>query len=283
VYMAEAGSSVKSGPPRSAEGRPPVQSDVLEPVDVLNSIDALRDIDPSLLHADIPCRDYRDAFLLLFERSGIGLALLDTAFRVRSVNSALSARCGRLPEEMRGRAFADFLHPSVRRHVLGRFGRLVQGAETLSGDRSMETSLHSTGVSGRLTAHPVRDDAGQVKVLIVQFTPAETGGRDRPSPVDGRWKLAPLTAKVLEGVAAGDPTVRLAAKLFLSRQGIEYHVGVLLRQFEVPNRTALAAKAYAMGVFTPGCWPPRLLPDHIRADPDAGERPEGAGRPDPRP
>ncbi|MGJ3559305.1 LuxR C-terminal-related transcriptional regulator [Streptomyces sp. INA 01156] len=67
-------------------------------------------------------------------------------------------------------------------------------------------------------------------------------------------------------MAAGDPTVRLAAKLFLSRQGIEYHVGMLLRQFQVPNRTALAAKAYSMGMFSIGSWPPRVLPDHIRSD-----------------
>jgi DNA-binding NarL/FixJ family response regulator len=108
-------------------------------------------------------------------------------------------------------------------------------------------------------------------MILVQFTP-EGVSDDHQALVGAQWKLTPLTAKVLEGVAAGDATVRLAAKLFLSRQGIEYHVSLLLRQFKVPNRTALAAKAYSMGMFGIGCWPPRVLPDFIRAERKGAER-----------
>jgi DNA-binding NarL/FixJ family response regulator len=108
-------------------------------------------------------------------------------------------------------------------------------------------------------------------MILVQFTPEKTEEPPAP-PVGAQRKLAPLTAKVLEGVAAGDPTVRLAAKLFLSRQGIEYHVSILLRQFKVPNRTALAAKAYSMGMFSIGCWPPKVLPEYIRTDRAGCER-----------
>ncbi|MFJ6569613.1 LuxR C-terminal-related transcriptional regulator [Streptomyces sp. NPDC091292] len=208
--------------------------------------------------------DSRDLFLSLFERSGIGLATLDPALRVRSVNSVLSTQCGRRPEEIRHRDFAEFLHPSVRQHVLRQFGRLVQGHQARLVGRSVVMCFHRTAVSGKLTAFPVEDD-GQVAMIMVQFTPEETPD-DQQALAGSPWQLAPLSAKVLEGVAAGNPTVRLAAKLFLSRQGIEYHVSMLLRQFKVPNRTALAAKAYSMGMFSIGSWPPRILPDFVRPD-----------------
>ncbi|MEU6521544.1 PAS domain-containing protein [Streptomyces sp. NPDC046924] len=229
------------------------------------SAETLHEIDSSLFDAEIGSEKYRDAFLSLFERSGIALAILDLNLRVRSVNSPVMPRCARRADELRGREFVEFLHPSVRQHLLRQFGRLVQGHRTRLVGHPVVLSVHGNTVSGRITAFPATDGAGRVEMIVVQFTPEETAV-DHEAHDDSPWKLAPLSAKVLEGVAAGDPTVRLAAKLFLSRQGIEYHVGTLLRQFQVPNRTALAAKAYSMGMFSLGSWPPRVLPDYIRSD-----------------
>ncbi|MFE7712186.1 PAS domain-containing protein [Streptomyces sp. NPDC057486] len=244
---------------------------------MLGSVEELREIDPSLLNSEIPGEQYRDVFLSLFERSGIGLGVLDSTLRVRSINSALSTQCGMRPEEMRGRDFAEFLNPGVRQYALRQFGRLVRGSKACQADLSIDTCFDRTAVSGELTAFPVEDGSGRVKAIMVQFTQGETAGDHHARPGQ-QGKLTPLSAKVLEGVAAGDPTVRLAAKLFLSRQGIEYHVGALLRQFDVPNRTALAAKAYSMGMFSMGCWPPRLRPGFIRSDPQGVDRAGGETR-----
>ncbi|MFF2412435.1 LuxR C-terminal-related transcriptional regulator [Streptomyces sp. NPDC058092] len=231
----------------------------------LRPIGELHDINSLLFDAEMRSEKYRGVILSLFERSGIGLAILDPTLRVRSVNSALTSRCGRCPDDLRGRDFAEFLHPSVRQYVVGHFGRLVQGHGARLVSCSVAMCFPDIAVSGKLTAFPVEEEgAGRVDMIVVQFTPEETAGGQEA--LDGsEWRLAPLSAKVLEGVAAGNPSVRLAAKLFLSRQGIEYHVSMLLRQFKVPNRTALAAKAYSMGVFSIGSWPPRVLPDYIRA------------------
>ncbi|WP_247702328.1 PAS domain-containing protein [Streptomyces sp. F63] len=213
-------------------------------------------------------------FLSLFERSGIGLAILDPALRLLSVNSALTSRCDRRLDELRGRDITEFLHPSVQESVLRQFGRLVRGEPVRLVSHSVALCFHEAVVSGKLTAFPVEDGEGRIRMIVVQFTPEETAD-GHEALVGAEWKLAPLSAKVLEGVAAGDPTVRLAAKLFLSRQGIEYHVGMLLRQFKVPNRTALAAKAYSLGMFSIGSWPPRVHPDYIRTDEQEAERPRG--------
>ncbi|MFI8091337.1 helix-turn-helix transcriptional regulator [Streptomyces sp. NPDC086080] len=229
-----------------------------------------------MLPTEIRGDEYGDVVLSLFERSGIGLVILEPTLRVRSVNSAFSAQCGRHRDEICDRAFAELLHPSVRQYVLRQFGRLVQGHHARLVSRSIAMSFQDTAVSGKLAAFPVEGAAGKVRMILVQFTPEETPDVQQ-TLVGSQWRLTPLTAKVLEGVAAGDPTVRLAAKLFLSRQGIEYHVSLLLRQFKVPNRTALAAKAYSMGMFSIGCWPPRVLPDYIRPERKGSDRTRSEG------
>lgn len=77
------------------------------------------------------------------------------------------------------------------------------------------------------------------------------------------WPRARAYARILEGVATGLTSVQLASQLYLSHQGISYHIGAMIRRFDVANRTALASKAFASGIFRMDCWPPRVLPDHI--------------------
>ncbi|MFI6344821.1 helix-turn-helix transcriptional regulator [Streptomyces sp. NPDC050560] len=216
--------------------------------------------------------EYRDVFFSLLERSGVVVAILDPSLRVRSVNGALGARH---PGEVRDRDFAEFLHPSVRQYTLRQFGRLVQGHRGRLVGRTVALCFEGGAVRGRLTAFRVADDEGQARMIVVQFTPEQAVAEHDAPP--GCARLTPLSAKVLEGVAAGNATARLAARLFLSSQGIEYHVGMLLRQFDVPNRTALAAKAYSLGMFGIGSWPPRVLPDYVRAE-DQGDQEDDAAR-----
>ncbi|MFC0006736.1 PAS domain-containing protein [Micromonospora siamensis] len=222
-----------------------------------------RAVTPVTPAAEISGEEYGDVVLSLFEKSGIGLAVLDPALRVRASNQVFSEQCGRPREAIRNQSFLAFLHLSVRQNLLRQFERLVQGRPTRAACHSLAARFEGTDVTGQLAAFPVDDATGRIRMIVVQFAPERV---DETVPVvREQRKLTALTARILEGVAAGDPTVRLAAKLFLSRQGIEYHVSILLRQFKVPNRTALAAKAYSMGVFSIGCWPPKVLPEYIRS------------------
>ncbi|QNP76213.1 hypothetical protein IAG44_42570 [Streptomyces roseirectus] len=70
--------------------------------------------------------------------------------------------------------------------------------------------------------------------------------------------LTGVPSHVLEGLAAGLSTQQLASRLGLSSHGIEYHVGSMLRKLNAPNRPALVARAYALGILVPGCWPPQV-------------------------
>ncbi|MEU0991365.1 LuxR C-terminal-related transcriptional regulator [Streptomyces sp. NPDC059155] len=76
-------------------------------------------------------------------------------------------------------------------------------------------------------------------------------------------RLAKLDVRILEGVAVGTSTVQLASSLHLSRQGVEYRIGLMLRQFQVANRAALVSRAHSLGVLSVGAWPPRVLPEFL--------------------
>ncbi len=91
-----------------------------------------------------------------------------------------------------------------------------------------------------------------------------TGKGGEPVPAGTGPVLDALDAQVLEGVAGGESTMQLASRLYLSRQGIEYRVGQMLRRFDAPNRPALVARAHALGMFAPGQWPPHVLPERVK-------------------
>ena len=78
-----------------------------------------------------------------------------------------------------------------------------------------------------------------------------------------RQTLSGLDARILEGVAGGLSTVQLSARVYLSRQGVDYHISALLRRFRVSNRAALASRAYSMGILSSGSWPPRVVPECV--------------------
>lgn len=57
---------------------------------------------------------------------------------------------------------------------------------------------------------------------------------------------------------------QLGPRLHHSRQGIEYHAGLMLRRFKVPNGTALVSRAHSLGMPAADKWPPRVLPEHVK-------------------
>lgn len=77
-------------------------------------------------------------------------------------------------------------------------------------------------------------------------------------------RLCEMAARILEGIATGESTVRMATRLFLSQQGVEYRVGAMLRKFGVPDRAALVSKAFMLGLFGAAAWPPRIRATFVR-------------------
>jgi DNA-binding CsgD family transcriptional regulator len=93
-------------------------------------------------------------------------------------------------------------------------------------------------------------------------------------PIGGLPRLTPREAEVLQLLAVGLRTSDIARSLSVSAKDIEYHVNLLLRKFEVPNRTGLVSRAYVLHYLLTESWPPRCIPagatpGHIGSDPQS--------------
>jgi PAS domain S-box-containing protein len=208
-------------------------------------------------------------FNSFFERSGLCVARFDHSSRVEEANSDFCRQFGFSPREVRGIMFADLLHPSMREKITEQIGRLVHGQRARFADRIVALRSGDGAFNAELTGLAIHGDGGQVDGVMALVRPEK--GEQVSKTVAGRGKklLTQMDARILEGVAAGITTPQLAATLYLSRGGVEYHVAALLRKLKVTNRAALISKAYSRGIFGVGSWPPKVLPEFVK-DADNG-------------
>ncbi|MBJ6648149.1 LuxR C-terminal-related transcriptional regulator [Streptomyces griseoincarnatus] len=176
---------------------------------------------------------------------------------VTAAEPAFSRQFGLSVDEICGRGLLGLLRSPVP-------GQLREQFTALSSGRCRRFKERVTGRDGEgrnfpadITAIAVGQPTGEIVGLVVLLRRAEQAAGGGPV-------LSALDAQVLEGVARGESTVQLASRLYLSRQGIEYRVGQMLRRFDAPNRPALVARAHALGMFADGQWPPRVLPERVR-------------------
>ena len=199
----------------------------------------------------------------VFDRSGMCMACLDRGMRLIEANADFTRQFGRSHTELDGSRFCDLLHKDVRGKVSQQLTHLL--ADQYPRFTEPKITFHQRGsdvFSGELTAIAVNGDGGSIDNLMVLVRPEK--GTEKCHPVSGRkLLLTDMDARILEGVATGVSTVKLASILYLSRGGIEYHVNILMRRLKVKNRPALVSKAYSAGLLYQG-WPPRVHPDHMK-------------------
>ncbi|MER6694767.1 PAS domain-containing protein [Streptomyces minutiscleroticus] len=180
---------------------------------------------------------------------------------VTAVEPEFAQQFGRTPDEMYGRSLSEFLHPislpALEKGLAGlsanecdRFTERVVGRA--GADRTFPADLTGVAVKGT--------DGGPAGVVVLLRPREDEGGEgtDHEAAAPFGSTLGDLDVRVLEGVASGASTVQLANRLYMSRQGVEYRVALLLRKFQVPNRPALVARAHALGVLSVDQWPPRV-------------------------
>ncbi|WP_345582937.1 PAS domain-containing protein [Streptomyces prasinosporus] len=168
---------------------------------------------------------------------------------------------------MRGQRLLDLLHSRVPNRLREQFTALSEGRRRRFTERVTGRNGNGRVFSAEVTGTAVRSPSGEIVGLVVVLRPVADARRPERAGGAGESAgpvLSVLDAQVLEGVAGGESTVQLASRLYLSRQGIEYRVGQMLRRFDAPNRPALVARAHALGMFAAGQWPPRVLPERVR-------------------
>ncbi|WP_433860074.1 LuxR C-terminal-related transcriptional regulator [Streptomyces kronopolitis] len=195
------------------------------------------------------------------------MASLDATLSIMAADAEFFRLFGQDSAEACGRSLYSLLHPSAPGLLNRHFARLAEGHRARFVERMVGIRGEEVPFSGELTGIAVRSESEQAPSFVVVVRPdddsAALTGQDE-APASRRQLLTELDAQILEGVASGASTVQLAARLYLSRQGVEYHVGLMLRRLKAPNRAALVARAHSMGMLTIGSWPPRVLPEFVK-------------------
>ncbi|TWF93896.1 PAS domain-containing protein [Saccharopolyspora dendranthemae] len=205
-----------------------------------------------------------DVFQSLLERSGLHLASVDLQMRITQANDAFVEQFGQPPESVVGRSLGELLHPGVREPISRNFERLLEGRSQRFTEYFVGVGPEQAAFTGEITGIAVRgSSSGELTQFVVLLSPEQ---RNRANVVvaDRKRVLSELNARILEGIATGESTVRLASRLFLSRQGVEYHVGAMLKKLKAPNRAALVSRAYSLGLLSVGSWPPRVPRDYVK-------------------
>jgi DNA-binding CsgD family transcriptional regulator len=219
---------------------------------------------PATLRTGLPAiAERQHPSVPFFDMSDICIANLGPDLRVTEANGDFLRQLGRTAAEVYGQSFVDLVHPSAQQFTLQQLAKLNEGKRDRFSARLVGARSAQAVLSGGLTGIAVRSRTGQVTTIVVLVKPDRTAEAPRPA-IEKSKLISELDAKVLEGVAAGISTVQLASKLYLSRQGVEYHVGAMLRKFKSPNRSALVSKAYSQGILSIGHWPPKVIPQYIR-------------------
>ncbi|MFF7976291.1 LuxR C-terminal-related transcriptional regulator [Streptomyces sp. NPDC007905] len=192
------------------------------------------------------------------------MASLDKTLTIQQANQEFFRQFNGSSEDICGRNFRDVVHPSVQQPLVRQFSNLLEGRH-----QRFVTPVIAVGPGEEsaftvpLTAVAVRGGLPDTTAILVMMPTA--GDAEGTRVVPKRKKiLSAMDARILEGIAAGVSTVPLAASLYLSRQGVEYHVTCLLRKLKVPNRAALVSRAYSMGVLKVGTWPPEVVDDFVK-------------------
>lgn len=198
-----------------------------------------------------------------FDRPGLCMASLDPALTIQQANEEFFRRFGDSSAGVCGRNFRDLVHPSVQQPLMRQFSRLVEGKRQRFASHVVVVGPEDAAFAGTLSAAAVSGETSDVAAILVLMRSSDST-EDAGVLTHQKKILTEIDARILEGIASGLSTIPLAARLYLSRQGVEYHVTGLLRKLRVPNRAALVSRAYSMGVLTVGTWPPKVVEDFVK-------------------
>nr|WP_234357089.1 helix-turn-helix transcriptional regulator [Streptomyces sp. NBRC 110028] len=202
--------------------------------------------------------------LCQFDQPGACVVCLDPSLTVQQANREFFRQFGDdSSSSVCGRDFCDLAHPSARQALHRQLSRLADGTCHRFAGHVIVVGSQGTAFTCALSAVAVREGTSHVASLLLVLRPV-AGGQDLDMVTSRKKILSEIEARILEGIAAGLSTVPLASRLYLSRQGVEYHVTRLLRKLRVPNRAALVSRAYSVGVLRVGSWPPKVVDDFVK-------------------
>ncbi|WP_344879530.1 PAS domain-containing protein [Allokutzneria multivorans] len=178
---------------------------------------------------------WRNRFLALLDRSPVPTCVATKHGRISVANPAMAAALGRRPRELVD-ADLEILFSTADTETHRRL------MHELSTGRLARRTLRVrwAGHSGTLTVQAVPDDEGLALLATLAVDPKAP---PEPPPLSERER------DVLTRIAAGESTTVIARALGLTAEGVTYHVTRMVKRFGVPNRTALVARAFTLGLL----------------------------------
>jgi DNA-binding CsgD family transcriptional regulator len=226
----------------------------------------------SPLPADMQTVFWRNRTAGLFHRIPVPLAFCDGSGTILAANHALAAQWSTLPARLAGRRItelfravnADRLDAITEAIRLRRSARYTidvswtpgSGHDVAPAAAAASTAAGAARRHGELTVDLVSEDPDAApNLLVILRATGEAAGRAE-APGHGGGGASAVEARILALAAAGKTSTRIAAEVGLTADGVNYHLTRLCRRWEVPNRTALIARAYVNGVLAADSWPP---------------------------
>ncbi|MGW7049625.1 PAS domain-containing protein [Streptomyces avermitilis] len=200
--------------------------------------------------------------MTLFDRIPMPVAVCDVYGAVVLANPALAAEWNATPGSLRGADVLDLFRPQEPPQI----ERIAQALRLRRRSRYPVSvrweAADGTHRHGELTADPVSDSADALPALLVLVRVlGETPAPDGPAPAPPAPSASPTEARILALLAGGATTARAARETGLTTDGVTYHLRRLSERWSAANRTELVARAYALGVLSPGVWPPEAVTD----------------------
>ncbi|WP_181138495.1 PAS domain-containing protein [Streptomyces sp. Ru73] len=195
---------------------------------------------------------WHNYFLILLDRMPLPVAVCRADGEVLIANPAMAAVWGTTRGQLRGRNLLDHFRP----RAISQVGRLVEAVRAGRRSRYPVEVRWREGADGperegMLTLDPVGDPSDEPPALLAILRIHES----RPAP-RRTADVSPMESRILALAAAGATTAAIGKDLGLTVDGVNYHLTRLTRRFRVPNRTALIARAYTLGLLSPTTWPP---------------------------
>ncbi|MFD5468407.1 PAS domain-containing protein [Kitasatospora sp. NPDC127059] len=206
---------------------------------------------------------WRNRALRLLDHNPLPIAVCEWGGRILIVNRAMAAEFGGLPGQLRNRRILEYftLRDGTSLQTLAEAIRLHRRSQYSVG--VSWTPAGGTERQGEMTVDLVSDTPEQTPNLLLSLRALdEPATRPAPALPTPRPEASPIEARILAAAARGATTARIAKEVGLTPDGVNYHLTRLSRRWHLPNRTALVAHAYALGVLAPGTWPPQPAPPH---------------------
>lgn len=184
---------------------------------------------------------WRNRFLALLDRTPVPTAICQLDGTITVANPAFAEALHSRPAQLRDRHVLEFFQAKVRRD----YEKLVAGLQR-GGRSRLVIAVQFPGGAGELTVQAVSDDEGAGLLITLRITPVPTD-----------VQLTDRESEILRLIAGGATSAAVAAELGITGDGVNYHLTRMSDRFGVANRTALVARAYALGLLDPTAWPPR--------------------------